>query len=41
VDVFDSYADERGFLRKDLSDGNVHLATPQYIAEFLATNGVM
>jgi hypothetical protein len=35
VDVFDAYADERGFLRKDLSDGKVHLATPLHIVEFL------
>jgi hypothetical protein len=34
-DVYTSYADERGFLRKDLSDGNVHIRDGTYLTEFI------
>ena len=34
VDVYTDYIDENGFLRKDLSDGNVHIQDSTYIANF-------
>jgi hypothetical protein len=34
-DVYTSYVDERGFLRKDLSDGNVHIRDGTYLAQFI------
>jgi hypothetical protein len=36
-DVYEKYADERGFLRKDLSDNNVHIRNGIYLTEFIET----
>jgi hypothetical protein len=36
-DIYDKYIDEKGFLRKDLSDGTVHIRDGVYIREFLNT----
>lgn len=36
IDIYDSYKDESGFLRKDLSDGNVHIKVGTFLADFLA-----
>jgi hypothetical protein len=33
-DVYDKYTDENGFLRKDLSDGNVHIRDGVHISNF-------
>jgi hypothetical protein len=38
IDVYDKYADQDGFLRKELSDNRVHIADPRYIIEFLKFN---
>mgnify|MGYP003325478358 CR=1 FL=1 len=35
VDVYDKYCDGNGFLRKDLSDGNVHIKNPKFLKEFI------
>jgi len=37
-DVYNSYMDENGFLRKDLSDGNVHIGNGIYITNFINEN---
>ena len=37
-DIYDKYIDKNGFLRKDLSDGNVHIYDPIYIKLFIETN---
>lgn len=34
-DIYDKYTDENGFLRKDLSDGNVHILNGVYITNFI------
>jgi hypothetical protein len=34
-DVYDKYIDENGFLRKDLSDNNVHVGNGVYISNFI------
>lgn len=34
-DIYNNYADENGFLRKDLSDGNVHINNGIYINNFI------
>lgn len=34
-DVYEKYADDDGFLKQDLSDGNVHIRDDRYIAEFI------
>lgn len=39
-DIYDKYADENGFLRKDLSDGNVHIADGVYMADFINENNI-
>jgi hypothetical protein len=35
VDVYDKYTDPDGFLRKDLSDGNVHIGDGVHIRDFI------
>ena len=39
-DVYDKYIDENGFLRKDLSDGNVHIGNGIYISNFINEHGL-
>jgi hypothetical protein len=34
-DVYDKYIDEKGFLKRELSDTNCHISNPIYIEEFL------
>ena len=34
-DVYNNYTDENGFLRKDLSDGNVHIGNGVFINKFI------
>jgi hypothetical protein len=35
IDVYNHYIDENGFLKKDLSDGNVHISNGVYIMDFM------
>ena len=37
-DIYNNYIDENGFLRKDLSDGNVHIKNGIYISNFIKEN---
>jgi len=37
-DIYDKYKDENGFLRKDLSDGNVHIRNGTHIINFIKNN---
>jgi len=37
-DIYNNYKDENGFLRKDLSDGNVHIKNGIYITKFIQEN---
>lgn len=39
-DIYDNYIDENGFLRKDLSDGNVHIGNGIYINNFIKENNL-
>ena len=36
--IYDNYIDNNGFLRKDLSDGHVHIQNGIYINKFIADN---
>jgi hypothetical protein len=38
--VYNNYIDENGFLRKDLSDGNVHIGNGIYISNFIKENNL-
>jgi hypothetical protein len=38
IDIYDKYIDENGFLRKDCSDGIVHIDNGKFIDEFLVKN---
>ena len=38
IDVYDKYCDDNGFLRKDLSDGNVHIKNPKFLQDFILNN---
>lgn len=37
-DVYNKYVDERGFLKMELSDGNVHIRDGRYLKEFIEEN---
>jgi len=37
-DIYNNYTDEKGFLKKDLSDGNVHIHNGIYITKFIKEN---
>ena len=37
-DVYHNYTDENGFLRKDLSDDNVHIGNGIYISDYIKQN---
>ncbi len=37
-DIYNHYVDTNGFLRKDLSDGNVHISNGVFIYDFLKAN---
>jgi hypothetical protein len=39
-DIYNNYIDENGFLRKDLSDGNVHIGNGIYISNFIKENNL-
>ena len=39
--IYDNYIDENGFLRKDLSDGNVHIRDGAYITNFINANNIL
>ena len=39
-DIYDKYTDENGFLKKDLSDGGVHIKNGIYIDEFITNNDI-
>jgi len=39
-DIYDNYIDENGFLRKDLSDDNVHIREGEYITNFINDNNI-
>jgi hypothetical protein len=39
-DIYNNYTDENGFLRKDLSDGNVHISNGIYISDFIKENNI-
>lgn len=37
-DVYDKYINERGYLKDDLSDGNIHIRDGRYLKEFIERN---
>lgn len=37
-DIYNNYIDENGFLRQELSDGNVHISNGIYITQFITEN---
>uniref|UniRef100_A0A6C0AS48 SGNH hydrolase-type esterase domain-containing protein n=1 Tax=viral metagenome TaxID=1070528 RepID=A0A6C0AS48_9ZZZZ len=39
-DIYDKYVDENGFLRKDLSDGNVHIGNGVHLTNFIHENNI-
>jgi len=39
-DIYNNYIDNNGFLRKDLSDGNVHIRNGIYISNFIKENNL-
>jgi len=39
-DIYDKYIDGNGFLRKDLSDDNVHIKNGKYIMEFVKEHNI-
>jgi len=41
MDVYDKYRNENGFLKKEFSDGNVHINDHIFIKEFLINNKIL
>tara|TARA_Y100000996_G_C22057656_1_gene451849 strand:- start:275 stop:475 length:201 start_codon:yes stop_codon:yes gene_type:complete len=39
-DIYNNYIDENGYLRKDLSDGSVHIGNGIYISNFIKDNNL-
>uniref|UniRef100_A0A6C0D2T2 SGNH domain-containing protein n=1 Tax=viral metagenome TaxID=1070528 RepID=A0A6C0D2T2_9ZZZZ len=39
-DIYDKYVDENGFLRKDSSDGNVHIENGVHLNNFIKENNI-
>ena len=39
-DIYNNYIDENGYLRKDLSDGGVHIGNGIYISNFIKENNL-
>ena len=39
-DIYNNYIDENGYLRKDLSDGIVHIGNGIYISNFIKENNL-
>ena len=39
-DIYNNYIDENGYLRKDFSDGNVHIGNGIYISNFIKENNL-
>jgi len=39
-DIYDKYVDDHGFLRKDLSDNNVHIRNGVYITNFIHEHNI-
>jgi hypothetical protein len=39
-DIYNNYIDENGYLRKDLSDGSVHIGNGIYISNFIKENNL-
>jgi hypothetical protein len=39
-DIYNNYTDENGFLRKDLSDDNVHISNGTHISNFIKENNL-
>ena len=39
-DVYDKYADDNGFLRKELSDNSVHIHDGVHITRFIQENNI-
>jgi hypothetical protein len=39
-DIYNLYADENGFLKKNLSDGNVHISYTGHITNFINENNI-
>ena len=40
IDVHKAYADDEGFLNKNLSDGNVHIKNPGHLIAELVSHGL-
>lgn len=41
IDVHDAYADSNGFLKKELSDGNVHIQNPVHLIAALKFHNII
>jgi hypothetical protein len=39
-DIYNNYTDENGFLKRDLSDGNIHIGNGIYISNFIKENNL-
>ena len=41
IDVYNHYCDNNGYLKNELSDGNVHIENPTFIKNFLIMNRIL